>query len=129
MTLSEPSDRDRVVRRALMATAFSNLGGAALFAFPDSIGRLAALPVPVPTVYAMLLALFVLLFGGMYGWLAVQPVIHRPMVALAAIGKAGAFVVVAACWAFGAAELLSLIVISGDLAFAAIFAWWLLGPA
>jgi len=47
-----------------------------------------------PPIYCALLALFVVLFAGAYAWLALQPNINRPLVAFAAIGKAGAFAVV-----------------------------------
>ena len=66
------------MRAALRATAVYNIGGAILFAFPASaIGQLAGLPASAPLSYRALLATFALLFGGMYGWLAQQPVIHR----------------------------------------------------
>jgi hypothetical protein len=120
---------DDSIRRILWASAFFNLGGAALFAFPESVGRLAGLPAPVPTVYSMLLVLFVLLFGGSYAWIASQPTINRPMVALGAIGKAGAFVVVLLCWLAGAASGLSVVAIAGDLVLAFLFARWLFATA
>ncbi len=113
------------MRRVLATTAVFNLGGALMFAFPESVGRLAALPTPVPAVYRVLLALFVALFGGAYAWLAAQPRIDRPMVGFAAIGKAGAFASTAACWLAGAAPGVAVLAITGDLAFAALFTWWL----
>jgi hypothetical protein len=119
--------RDDLMRRALWASAFFNLGGALLFLFPASLGRVAGLPVPVPAAQSALLAFFVLLFGGTYAWLAVQPRFDRPLVAVSAIGKAGAFAVVVACWILGAVEGRAVLAITGDLVFAAIFAWWLLG--
>jgi hypothetical protein len=119
--------RDDLLRRALWASAFFNLGGALLFLFPTSLGRLAGFPAPVPAVYTVFLAFFVALFGGAYAWLARQPQIDRPLVALSAFGKAGAFVVVLACWLVGEVPGRSVLVTTGDLAFAAIFAWWLLG--
>lgn len=75
----------------------------------------------------MLLALFVSLFGGAYAWPAAQPEIDRPLLTLATFRKAGAFVVVFGCWCFGAADPRSVPAMSGDLAFAALFAWWLIG--
>jgi hypothetical protein len=120
-------DRDPTMRRALNASVFFNLGGALLFAFPDSIGRLVGLPTPVPVVYSLTIAFLVTLFAATYGWLARQPNIDRPLVAMLAIGKAGFFLVVLGCWLFGAASTLSLVAASGDLVFAAIFAWWLAG--
>ena len=116
---------DDLIRRILAASAFFNLGGALMFAFPDTVGRLAALPVPVPVVYRVLLALFVLLFGGAYAWLSRQARIDRPMVAFSAIGKASAFFATVACWLGGAAPAIAVAAITGDLAFAALFTWWL----
>jgi hypothetical protein len=120
-------DRDRTMRRALNASVFFNLGGALLFAFPESIGQLAGLPTPVPAVYSLTIAFLVTLFAATYGWLARQPVIDRPLVTMLAIGKAGFFSVVLFCWLFGAASILNLVGAAGDLMFAAIFIWWLVG--
>ncbi len=121
-------DRDRVVRRALWFSAAFNLGGAVLFAFPSSApGRLIGLPAPVPPIYRALLAMFVLLFAGAYAWLASQRIIHRPLVALSALGKAGAFSVIFAIWLLDQAPARSVVAGAGDLALAAIFTWWLLG--
>jgi hypothetical protein len=117
------------MRRALNATVFFNIGGALLFAFPDSIGRLAGLPLPVPAVYSATIAYLVLLFAATYAWLARQPSIDRPLVAFLTAGKTGFFFVVLGCWFFGAASTLSLGAALGDLAFAGIFAWWLMGDA
>jgi hypothetical protein len=121
--------RDDLMRRVLWTSALFNLGGALLFLFPASLGRLAGLPAPVPLAYAALLALFIVLFAGAYAWLALQPHFDRPLVAFAAIGKAAAFTVVLACWLAGAVEGRAVLAITGDLVFAAIFAWWLLGAA
>lgn len=121
--------RDDLMRRALWASVCFNLGGALLFFFPASLGRLAGLPVPVPPAYSALLAFFIVLFGGAYARLALQPRFDRPLVAFSAIGKAGAFAVVVACWMAGAVEARAVLAITGDLVFAAIFAWWLLGSA
>lgn len=114
------------MRYALWASALFNLGGAFLFAFPDSLGQLAGFPGHVPRVYSALLALFVILFGGAYAWLARQPRIDRPLVALAALGKAGAFAVVLAFWVLGDVPVRSVLAMSGDLMFALVFGWWLL---
>src|SRR5213596_3171269 len=75
------------MRSALWASAVYNLGGTLLFVFPSSLGRLAGLPAPVARVYTALLAVFVALFGGAYAWLARQPRIDRPLVAMAASGR------------------------------------------
>jgi hypothetical protein len=118
---------DEIMRKALWATAGFNVFGALLFGFPDTFGWLAGMPTGVPAVYRALLALFILLFGGAYAWLANRRVIDRPFVVFAAVGKAGAFFVVFACWIAGTLPLLSVVAITGDLLFALLFAWWLAG--
>jgi hypothetical protein len=71
---------ERTLRRALWFSAFYNLSGTFLFAFPHSFaGRLAGLPSSVPALYAAMLGYFVLLFAGTYLWLALQREIVRPI--------------------------------------------------
>ncbi len=118
-------DPDLVIRRALRATAFFNVGGAAMLALPGQLGWLAGMPAEVPGVYSALLGYIVLLFAATYWWLAGQSEIARPFVAFFALGKAGVFFVVTAFWLLGKVPLLSVMAFSGDLMFAAIFAWWL----
>jgi len=121
-------DRDKVLRSALWISVVYNTGGALLFAFPSSpVGELAGLPTPVPRIYPLLLAYFVILFAGAYAWLALQPAIDRPLVGLAAIGKAGVFVVIVTFWLLGEVPGRGVLAASGDLVLAGIFAWWLVG--
>ncbi len=120
-------DRDAIVRRALWLSVPFNLLGALLFAFPGSwAGQLAGLPADVPSLYRALVVLFVVLFGAAYGWLAAASTIHRPMVALAAVGKIAAFAVVLSLCLVGEAPLRALLGMTGDLVLGGIFAWWLL---
>jgi len=117
------------MRRALRTSFVFNLFGALGFAFPGSLGRLAGFPSPVPHVYSATLAVLVALFGCTYGWLAGQPRIDRPIVVFCALGKAGFFAVVLGCWLLGELPGIALGAAAGDLVFAAIFFWWLLGGA
>jgi hypothetical protein len=112
-------------RRVLWASAVFNLGGALAFGFPATVGQLMGLPAEVSTLYRALMALFVLLFGGSYAWLALQAQIVRPMVAFAAIGKASVFVLITLFWLCGEMPLRGVLAASGDLAFAALFFHWL----
>ncbi len=122
------SRRDDVMRRALWATTFFNLGGGLALAFPSSVlGQLAGLPGESSVLYRFTAALFVLLFGGAYAWLAMQSRIDRPMVAFTALGKASFFVLMVSLWLVDEASGSGLIAATGDLVFAAIFAWWLTG--
>ena len=117
-----------VFRRLLWAAALFNVLGAALLGFPASPpGQLAGLPADVPLAYRAIVAVFVLLFAGCYGWLAAQPEPDRPMVALGAIGKGAVVLVVIALWLAAEVSLTSLAAVSGDAAFAALFLWWLRG--
>jgi hypothetical protein len=113
------------MRGALIASSLFNLGGALVFAFPDSLGQFAGLPTPVPHVYTALLAFFVILFGVGYAWLAWQPIIQRPLVAFSAAGKTGVFAVILVFWILGDAPGRGALMSIGDLIFAAIFTWWL----
>jgi hypothetical protein len=120
-------DRDKFLRRALWVSVAYNLAAAMLFAFPaSSLGRLAGLPAPVPQVYSALVAFFVALFGGAYAWLARQPTIDRPLVAFAAIGKTGVFVLIFILWLLGSAPGRGVLAAVGDLALAGVFVSWLL---
>lgn len=115
------------MRGALIASAVMNIAAALIFAFPDSLGQLAGLPTPVPHIYTTLLAVFVMLFGIAYAWLARQPIIDRPLVAFSALGKAAVFSTILAFWILGDLSSRSVLAAIGDLIFAAIFAWWLIG--
>ncbi|MGQ0698316.1 MAG: hypothetical protein ACT4PZ_08740 [Panacagrimonas sp.] len=119
---------DKPMRRLLFVAALFNFGAALMFAFPTSLGTLAALP-PAPTLYTALVALFVAQFGVSYAWLALQPSIHRPLLAFGAIGKASASVLFFSLWLVGHASLLVMLGGLGDLAFAAVFVAWLRASA
>jgi hypothetical protein len=128
VVVGDAVNKDTFIRRVLWATAVFNLGGALLFAFPASVvGQLAGMPVPVPAPYTILLAFFVLLFGGAYAWLALQAVIDRPMVAFAAIGKAGAFAIFFVFWMVSEVPARGVMAATGDLIFSGLFLYWLLG--
>lgn len=116
---------DAILRRALWVTAAFNAVGALAFLWPSSLGQLAGLPAEAPLVYRASLAFLVGLFGATYAWLALQERIDRPLVGFAALGKAGYFAVATGCWLVGAAPPLAVVAASGDLGFAALFAWWL----
>ena len=108
--------RERILRTVLWIAAIFNVVGAALFAFPaSSASQLAGLPPTVPAVYRALTALFILLFGAAYAWLAAQPTINRPFVAFGAIGKAAAFLLIFVLWLAGEATATSVAAMSGDL--------------
>ena len=63
--MADSARRDDLMRYALWASALFNLGGALLFAFPDSLGRLAGFPGDVPRVYS---AIGDLAFAIVFAW-------------------------------------------------------------
>ena len=124
----KPLDKDKAMRAALWGSVLYNLGAAVVSAFPASaLAQLEGFPIPVHPIYGALLAVFALLFGGTYAWLATQPAINRPLVFLSAVGKLAVFAVVVAFWLFGAISWRLVFASSGDLLFGAIFCWWLIG--
>ncbi|MGH7820566.1 MAG: hypothetical protein ACREQ9_12395 [Candidatus Binatia bacterium] len=124
--MQQANGRDDLMRYALQATAFFNVGGALVFAFPDSLGRLVGFPGGVPRVYSATIVIFVLLFAGAYAWLARQPRIDRPLVAMAAIGKASLVAAMVGFWLLGDVPARTVVAVSGDLVFVIVFCWWLL---
>ena len=118
---------DRNIRRILWSSAAFNAGAAATFAFPGSaLGRIAGLPVPVPVIYSAMITYFVILFGGLYAWIARQPTIPRPILAFGAIGKAGVFALASILWLSGEVPDRLLLVAGIDLIFAILFVRWLI---
>ena len=120
-------DQTQITRLTLGLSCPFNLAAATVFAVPSStIGRLVGLPPDVPVVYAVLVSFLVGLLGLAYGWLALQPHLDRPMVALGAIGKFGVFFIALALWLLDHVTGRLLVVASGDLVFASLWCRWLL---
>ena len=113
------------LRIALWAAAFFNLGAGILFAFASSLGHLVGMPLPVPRVYGVFIAMFIILFAGAYAWMACSAHIDRPMLALAALGKAAAVALAIVFYSLGELGPRALVAASGDLLLAVLFAWWL----
>jgi hypothetical protein len=121
--------REAVLRTALWVAAACNLVGAVLFGFPQSwLGRFVSFPGDVPPTYRAFAALFVLLFGAAYAYMAGQAVINRGLVAFGAIGKAGAFATMVALYLFGEAAGAAVVLFSADLLLAGVFFWTLHDP-
>ena len=116
--------------RAVMAmAALANLVAGMLFGFPGSAaGSLAGLPPSVPVLYRELLALFILLFAGVYAGLARAARPSRELVWLGATGKLLAAASVILLWLLSECSGRCALLLCGDLVFAALFLAWLLGP-
>ncbi len=103
-----------------------NAGAAYVLAVPSSWpGQLLGLPASPDPVYAYLAAYLVGLLGLVYGWLALQPHIVRPLLWFGALSKAGAFALALGLWL---AQLASGLVVGAttvDLLLAVFWAAWL----
>ena len=117
------------MRKVLWLGVAFNTFVALMLMYPSALGALAALP-PVDSVfYRGMLTFFVVLFAATYAWLALEANISRPVVALAAFGKTGVFVVALSCLLIGEIQPRSFLVSIGDLAFATYFFLWLRSTA
>jgi hypothetical protein len=117
---------DRLFRRALLATGFMNLFGAVLLAPPAvALRAMTGLPEAGHPLYAWSLSLWILFFGVGYLRLAVSTSQERFFVAIGAAGKAAFSVLLAAFWLAGDLPARAALAGSADLAFAAVFAYWL----
>jgi hypothetical protein len=110
------------IRPVLWSGAAFNVLVALSMVFPPAFG----LPPPPGAPFnTWILAWFVVLFGAAYGWMARQPRIPRPLVALAAIGKAGVFAIALACLLRGDIDRPAFAVAAVDGLFALVFVAWL----
>ena len=117
--------RNGVIRGALWSSVALNLLGVAVF-LPAALGKPSALlPVAGPRYYIAQVALVIGLFCGVYLWLALQPVINRPLLMVGALGKLGFFLLAVVYAAIG--ELPAKVVpqSSPDLLLALVFLWWI----
>ena len=113
------------LRGALLATAVMNTGAGIAFLPPaQGLRTLMGFPDGEP-LYLATVALFVLLFGAGYLWVALTGHPERLFIALSAAGKLGFVVVVVILWASGGLPLRALVTGLGDLPFGLLFAWWL----
>ena len=123
----DPARTERLVRGSLALSCPFNLVGAWVFANPASpMGQMLGLPASVDPFYAAACALFVVLFGCAYGWLAMQRDLDRPLLWLGVTGKAGFFVLVGMLWMRAVVHERLVIAASADMAFAAFWFWWLM---
>lgn len=109
-----------------LSVPFNVVAATALFLPASKLGRMMALPREAAALYTAMLGYFVLLFAGVYAWLASSAVINTELLGLGVIGKAGVFVIVFVLWRRGAGAWQGVLVASGDLAFALLWGAWLL---
>jgi hypothetical protein len=120
------SSVDRFFRRSLFATGLFNLFGAALLAPPSvALRALTGLPEASHPLHAWLLSLWILFFGVGYLRLSVSSAQERYFVAIGAAGKASFSLLLVAYALAGDLPVRAALAGSTDLAFAAIFTYWL----
>ena len=118
---------EKLTRATLLLSAPFNLVAACGLLFPaSSLGQLIGLPSPVPVVYSAILAYMVLIFGGVYAWLALQDSINRPLLAVGVIGKLGVFAICLGLWLMSQADVATVLVSSVDLALGLLWLSYLL---
>ncbi|MGH8107409.1 MAG: hypothetical protein ACREO1_01650 [Arenimonas sp.] len=114
-----------ITRSVLWVGVAFNALVALMLMFPATLGALAALPPIGSDFYRWMLSYFVVLFSATYAWLALAPTISQPVVALAAIGKAGSFMIALVCLYRADIQLKTFAISVADLAFAIYFFVWL----
>lgn len=114
-----------LLRRALWASAFFNAGGALIFFFPASIGRLAQVPLPAPILYSWFCGAVISIFAVIYAWLARQGAPNREFVLVGAIGKLAFFAVSVASWLSHESSARIFTIASVDLVLAMAFLYCL----
>lgn len=114
---------DRVLRSALFASVALNALGVVVFA-PLAVGRPSPLlPVPLSPFLAGQLGFVIALFGGVYLWLARQPVIHRPLLVVGGLGKLGFFGLAVAYAVAGVVPVQVAVSALPELVLGALFLW------
>lgn len=121
-------DKMKLLRTTLwISFPFNFLAGYILADPASALGRAVGLPASVPPAYATLSGFLVCLFGAAYAWLACQREINRPLLAFGTLGKFGVFLIALTLWLASGISLPVLCIAVGDLVFAAIWCWWLVG--
>ncbi len=117
---------EQIVRISLWVTAPFNLLAAYAFAFPESaLGQLLGFPYPSHPLFALFSGSMVGLFGVMYVWLVLQPTLIKPVLFFGATGKTIAVAIALYLYLGGLLSSTLMVLISGDLAFAALWFFYL----
>jgi len=125
-----PTTQSSGADRALFfVAAAANLFAA--YAFLPSVGivwSMVGMSPPENTLFVHFFVLFVALFGCAYFWIALDVSNKRGLILISAIGKTSAVVVVFAHYLTGSVPLGLVVLLSGDLVFAALFLRFLYRP-
>ena len=116
----------RFLRLTLVVAALMTAFGAYIFASPGSgFGQQYDLPANAPVVYRALVGLMLIVFAGMYAWMATQEVLLRPLLWLGVIGKGGAFLTALSLFALGLISAGPVSMLVGDGVLSVTWAVWL----
>jgi hypothetical protein len=116
------------MRTVLFATAVMNLLGGVIFLPPAAgLRALAGLPPGEHALYLSIVAMFVMLFGLGYLWVAVANRPERLFITLSAVGKLTFFALLVGLWSAGSVPGTVPLTGVGDLVFGLLFVKWLLG--
>ena len=114
---------NRILRGALWASVALNALGVVVFA-PLAVGRPSPLlPVPLSPFLAGQVGFVIALFGGVYVWLARQPIIHRPLLVVGGLGKLGFFGLAVAYAVAGVVPVHVAVSALPDLVLGTLFLW------
>lgn len=122
VSVEQSADPSRLFRIA----AFWNYTAAAAFCLPSSVLSLFGMPTPVPSLYPQMAAALVATFGLGYHLVARNVTRNHGIVVIGAIGKTGLFALFLAYYLAGRLPVLPLVIVFGDLVFAALFVRFLL---
>lgn len=119
-------DKEKIMKWTLIVGALFNFFAATVILFPDTIGAFSGLPASGSPFYNRMIAMFILVFGFIYGWLATNKEINRSIVGVAIIGKFGVFIVATLSFILGDIVFSAVMPAIIDLLFGFIFLWWFL---
>ena len=116
----------KIVTATLWMTVPLNLAAGVALSFPASpLGQLIDLPHQSYSFHTLLSGSLVALFGVVYAWLALQPAVNRGLLFFGACGKTMAVGIAAISYATGQLSGVTMVVMCGDLIFAAVWFAWL----
>lgn len=97
---------ESLVRITLRMSMPLNFTGAYYLAFPEY---------DTPVLYLSLLSMVVAFFGGIYGWISIQPSVFQPLLFVSAVGKIGFFLTAAYLWPSAEVSPTLMMILVGDL--------------
>ena len=100
-----------------VAAAFNFLMGVPLLLVPTWMASAVGMMVPDDLLFHRIAGALIACFGGLYAFIANDPIRYRPLAALGAIGKATAVVVFTQAWLAGKVPSPAYALALGDLAF------------